>query len=76
MKDMSWDDFYREAQASICRSCTYGVTTPWCGNGTCSHSWLRFRSSRGEILKCNASTYGKGNSQVAELLFEESDDQA
>ena len=55
MKGLSWDDFHRQAKATICSNCECGFNTPYRGNATCLQSWLRFHSSRGILLSCNAS---------------------
>ena len=55
MKGLTWDDFSQRAKASICRNCECGSTAPYRGNATCLQAWLRFHSSRGILLSCNAS---------------------
>jgi len=55
MKGLNWDNFRSAAVATICRNCEYGHERPWRGNTTCLQTWLRFHSSRGLILACNAS---------------------
>ncbi len=69
MKGLTWDAFHQQAEASICRDCECGATSPWRGNATCLQAWLRFHSSRGIILACNAARTGGPNSRLEDSLM-------
>ncbi len=68
MKGLAWDDFHQQATTSICRNCECGATTPYRGNTTCLQAWLRFHSSRGILLSCNASRM-EGVSRLEDSLM-------
>ncbi|MFC1572012.1 hypothetical protein ACFL6M_00275 [Candidatus Eisenbacteria bacterium] len=69
MKGLSWDDFHEKARASVCRDCNCGVTSPWRGNSACLQAWLRFHSSRGIILSCNAARSTNGRPRREDSLM-------
>jgi hypothetical protein len=71
MKGLCWDRFQSHAECSICRDCEYGGQRPWRGNTTCLQSWLRFHSSRGIILTCNASHARRGPLRLEDTLMSE-----
>jgi hypothetical protein len=71
MKGLSWDDFQRQAEAGICKHCECGATSPWRGNTTCLQAWLRFHSSRGIILSCNAARAGGRRARIEDGLMSE-----
>ncbi len=69
MKGLSWEAFQEKAEATICRGCECGATRPWRGNPSCIQAWLRFHSSRGIILSCNASTYESSAGRIEDSLM-------
>jgi hypothetical protein len=71
MKGLCWTDFRSQAECSICRDCEYGHGRPWRGNTTCLQSWIRFHSSRGIILACNASAAPVGRARIEDALMYE-----
>jgi hypothetical protein len=74
MKGLCWESFKEQAGTSMCRDCEYGHAKPWRGGMTCIQAWLRFHSSRGLILACNASRAGKPPARLEDrLMYERSD---
>ncbi len=71
MNGLCWDSFRSQALRSICKDCEYGHGRPWRGNSSCLQTWLRFHSSRGLILACNASRLGKSVSRFEDSLMSE-----
>jgi hypothetical protein len=71
MKGLCWEDFRSQAEVSICRDCEYGHGRAWRGNTTCLQTWLRFHSSRGIILACNASFARRGPARLEDGLMSE-----
>lgn len=71
MKGLQWDDFRTQAESSICRNCEYCLDKPWRGNATCLQTWLRFHSSRGIILACNASRAERPPRRLEDSLMSE-----
>ena len=69
MKGLTWDAFNQQATGSICRDCECGATAPWRGNATCLQAWLRFHSSRGIILSCNAARTGGAKRRLEDSLM-------
>jgi hypothetical protein len=69
MKGLCWESFRSHAEYSICRACEFGHGRPWRGNATCIQSWLRFHSSRGIILTCNASEERRGPARIEDGLM-------
>jgi|WetSurMetagenome_2_1015567.scaffolds.fasta_scaffold1048200_1 hypothetical protein len=71
MKGLCWESFKEQAVASMCKDCEYGHAKPWRGDMTCIQTWLRFHSSRGLILACNAARAGKSHARPEDGLMHE-----
>ena len=71
MKGLCWEDFHSRAEYSICRDCEFGHGRPWRGNATCVQAWIRFHSSRGIMLTCNASFARRGVARIEDGLMSE-----
>jgi hypothetical protein len=71
MKCPNWDDFRHQAQNAICKECSCGASIPWRGNAACLQAWLRFHSSRGNILSCHAAGATQASKRPEDALMSE-----
>jgi hypothetical protein len=71
MKGLDWESFKDHAVTSLCKDCEHGHALPWRNDTTCLQAWLRFHSSRGLILECNASRAGRPPVRLEDRLMYE-----